>query len=79
MYVVIVYYSCCQTSIELSKCVYLVSMGVKINHTVGGQNQECFQNAYLMVMSVEIWATTKEKIAKIYAFAHRNLMVYTEN
>ena len=71
--------NCCQTGIELSKCVYLASMGVKINHTVGGKNQECFQNAYLMVMPVETWGTTKEKIAKNYVFVHRNVMVYTEN
>ena len=30
-------------------------------------------------MPIETWATAKEKIAKIYAFVHRNLMVYTEN
>ena len=41
----------------------------------GGQNQEIFHNAYLMVMPVKTWAT----IAKIYAFVRRNLMVYTEN
>ena len=52
---------------------YLASMDVKIRHTVGGQKQEFFffffQNAYLMVMPVETWATTKEKIAKIYALS----------
>ena len=63
----------------MSKGVYLASMGVKINHTVGGQNQEFFQNAYLMVMPVETWATTKETIAKNYAFVHRNVIVYMEN
>ena len=55
-------------------------MGVKIEHTVDGQNQDCFQNAYLMVMPAETWATTKEKIVKkIYLFVHRILLVYTEN
>ena len=54
-------------------------MGVKIKYTVGGLNQECFQNAYLMVMPVETWATTKENITKTYAFVHRNFMVYMEN
>ena len=29
-----------------------------------------------MVMSDETLATTKIKIAKIYAFVHRNLMIY---
>ena len=54
-------------------------MGVKIEHTVGGQNQDFFQNPYLMVMPSETWVTAKVKIAKIYTFAHRNLLVYTEN
>ena len=29
--------------IELSKCVYLASMGVKIEHTVGVQNKDVFK------------------------------------
>ena len=36
----------CQIGIELSKCVYLASMGVKIENTGGGQNQHFLQNAY---------------------------------
>ena len=32
-----------------------------------------------MVMSTEILATTKVKIAKIYALVRRNLVIYTEN
>ena len=36
-------YNCCQTGgIELSKCVYLASMGVKIEPTVGVQNKDFF-------------------------------------
>ena len=58
-------YNCCQTGIKLSKYVYLASMSVKIEDTVGIQNQDCFQNAYLMVMPAETWDTTKIKIAKI--------------
>ena len=54
-------------------------MGVKIEYTVGGQNHFFFQNAYLIVMPAKKWVTTKVKIAKIYAFVHRNLMVYMEN
>ena len=49
-------YNCCQTGIELSKCVYLASIVVKIEKTVGSQNQDFFfrfQNAYLMVMPAE--------------------------
>ena len=58
----------------MSKCVYLASMGVKIEHSVGVQNKDFFfQNAYLMVMSTETLATTKVKIAKMYALVRRNL------
>ena len=57
-------YNCFQTGIELSKCVYLASMGVKIEHTVGGQDQD-FLKSYLMVMPAKTWATTKVKIAVI--------------
>ena len=35
-------YNCCHTGIELSECVYLASMDVNIEHTVGGQNQDFF-------------------------------------
>ena len=72
--------NCCQTGIELAKCVYLAFMGVKINHTVGGQSKEIFQNAYLMVMPVEtIGPHPKKKLRKFTLFVCRNLMVYTEN
>ena len=54
-------------------------MGVKIEHTVGVQNKDFFQNAYLMVMSAKTLATTKVKIVKIYAFVRQNIMIYTEN
>ena len=57
-------YNCCQTGIELSKCVYLAS-----GHIIGGQNQFSFQNAYLMIMQAETWATNKVKIVKIYGLS----------
>ena len=48
---------CCQTGgIEVSSClycVYLDFMGVKIDHTVGVQSKDFFQNAYLRVTSTE--------------------------
>ena len=40
--------------------MYLASMGVKIEHTVGVQNKELFQNANLMVMSAETLAATSQ-------------------
>ena len=52
----------------MPKCVYLASIGVKIEHTAGVQNKDFFfQNAYLTVISTETLATSKVKIAKIYA------------
>ena len=68
-------YNCCQTGIELSKCVYLASICVKIEHTVGGQNQDLS----FIVMPAETRASAKVKITKIYALVHRNLIVYTDN
>ena len=71
--------------IELSKCVYLASMGVKIEHAVGVQSKDFFffffffLNAFLTVMSTETLATTKIKIATIYVLVRRNLIIFTEN
>ena len=50
-----------------------------VYNTIGVQNKDCFQNAYLMVMSTEVLATTEVKIAKMYALVRRNWMIYTEN
>ena len=56
-------YNCCQNGgIELSKCVHLAFMSVKIENIFGVKNKDFFQNAYLMVMPVETLATTKVKI-----------------
>ena len=42
--------NCCKTGIEVSKCVYLACMAVKIEHRVGGHNhdilQQCFSDVY---------------------------------
>ena len=35
--------NCCKTGIEVSKCVYLTSMAVKIEHTVAGYNHNILQ------------------------------------
>ena len=35
----------------------------------------CFQHAYLMAMPSGIWTTTKVKIANIYVFIYRNVLV----
>ena len=48
-------------------------MGVNIEHTLGGQNQDCFQNAYLMVMPAEKLATTKVKNCENLCFCSSKL------
>ena len=35
--------NCCKTGIAVSKCVYLASMAVKIEHTVAGHNDDIVQ------------------------------------
>ena len=41
---------CCKTGIDVSKCVYLACMAVKIEHTVGGHIhdilQQCISDVY---------------------------------
>ena len=72
-------FNCCQTSFEVSKCVYFASIDVKIEHTVAEQNQDyIFQNAYLMFMPAETWAITKVNIAKQTCFCLSKLVGITE-
>ena len=54
-------------------------MGVKIEHTVGIQNKDFFSKCISDGHVYRILATTKVKIAKIYALVHQNLMIYTES
>ena len=35
--------NCCKTSSDVSKCVYLASVVVKIEHTVAGHNHDILQ------------------------------------
>ena len=73
--------NCCKTGIEVSKCVYLALMAVKIEHTVGGHNHDILQQCISYVYASQVWASTRVKLAKIhvYAFVHRNLFACTEN
>ena len=71
--------NCCKTGIEVSKCVYLAGMAVKIEHTVGGHNHDILQQCISDVYVSQVWASTRVKLAKIYAFVHRNLFACTEN
>ena len=63
----------------MSKCVYLASIAVKIEHTVGGHNHDILQQCISDVYVSQVWASTSVKLAKIYAFVHRNLFACTEN
>ena len=65
--------------IEVSKCVYLACMAVKIEHTAGGHNHDILQQCISDVYTSQAWASTRVKFAKIYAFVHRNLFACTEN
>ena len=71
--------NCCKTGIEVSKCVYLACIAVKIEHTVGGHNHDILQQCISDVYANQVWASTRVNLAKIYAFVHRNLFACTEN
>ena len=71
--------NCCKTGIEVSKCVYLACTAVKIESTVGGHNHDILQQCISDVYVSQVWASARVKLAKIYAFVHRNLFVCTEN
>ena len=71
--------NCCKTGIEVSKCVNLACMAVKTEHTVGGHNHDILQQCISDVYACQVWASTRVKLAKIYAFVHRNLFACTEN
>ena len=63
----------------MSKCVHLACMAVKIEHIVGGHNHDILQQYISDVYASQVWASTRVKIAKIYAFVHRNLFACSEN
>ena len=63
----------------MSKCVYLACMAVKIERTVRGHNHDILQQGISDVNPSQVWASTRIKLAIIYAFVHRNLFACTEN
>ena len=50
--------NCCKTGIEVSKCVYLASMAVKLEHTVAGHNHDILQQC---IFDVHASRTTGSK------------------
>ena len=71
--------NCCKTAIEMSKCVYLACMAVKIEHTVDGHNHDILQQCISDVYASQVWGLNQSKTCQIYAFVHRNLFACTEN
>ena len=65
--------------IEVSKCVYLAGMTVKIERTVDGHNHDILQQCISDVYASQVWGLNQTKTRQIYAFVHRNLLACTEN
>ena len=60
--VCILAYYCCQTGIDVSRCVYLASMALNLEQTVGGQYYESLQNASPIIMWAEQMSLNHSKI-----------------
>ena len=63
----------------MSKCVYLASMAVKIEHTVDGHNHDILQKCISDVYASQVRGLNQSKTCHIYAFVHRSLFACTEN
>ena len=63
--------NCCKTGIEVSKCVYLASMAVKIEHIVAGHNYDILQQCIFDIHASRSTGPKRGKIAKIYDFSFR--------
>ena len=63
----------------MSKCVYLASMAVKIEHTVDGHNHDILEDCISDVHASQVWGLNQSKTCQIYAFVHRNLFPCMEN
>ena len=71
--------NCCKTSMEVSKCVYLACMAVKIEHTVDGHNHDILLQCISDVYASQVWGLSQSKTWQIYAFVHQNVFACTEN
>ena len=68
-----------KTGIEVSKCLYLACLSVKIEHTVDGHNHDILQQCISDVYANQVWGLNQSKTCQIYVFVHRNLFACTEN
>ena len=64
--------NCRKTGIEVSKCLYLACLSVKIEHTVEGHNHDILQQCISDVYASQVWGLNQSKTCQIYAFVHRN-------
>ena len=71
--------NCCKTGIEVSKCLYLACMSVKIEHTVDGHNHDILQQCISDIYALQVWCLNQSKTCQIYAFVYRNLFACMEN
>ena len=66
--------NCCKTGIEVSKCVYLACMAVKIEHTVGGHNHDILQQCISDVYASQVWASSQSKTCQNICFCPSKLI-----
>ena len=60
--------NCCKTGIEVSKCVYLACMAVKIEHTVDGHNHDILQQCITNVYASQAWGLNQSKTCQNVCF-----------
>ena len=56
--------NCCKTGIEVSKCLYLACMSVKIERTVDGHNHDILQQCISDIYAAKYGASIRVKLAK---------------
>ena len=62
--------NCCKTGTDVSKCVYLASMAVRIEHRVAGHNHDILQQCVFDVHnSRSMGPTTEQKPSKYMLFS----------
>ena len=58
----------------MSKCVYLASMAVKIEHTVGGHNHDSLQQCISDVYASQVWGLNQSKTCQNICFCPSKLI-----
>ena len=69
--------NCCKTDTEVSKCVYLACMPVKIEQTVDSHNRDILQQCISDVYASQVWDLSQSKTCRIYGFVHQNFLKIT--